>query len=79
VRLGLRGAYLLAGRFSGGGRAPLGIEIGLGVAGEFLRGRLRLGAEYEFQYFNRKTDGGTGEVSVPIQLALVRLGAVVGF
>jgi hypothetical protein len=79
VRLGLRGAFLTGARFSGGGTAPLAIEIGLGVAGEFLRGRLRLAADYEFQYFNRKTDDGAGEVSVPIQQALLRLGAGIGF
>lgn len=79
VRLGLRGAYLAGGRFSGGGSAPLGVEIGLGVTGSFLRARLRIAADYEFQYFNRKTDDGSGQVSVPIQQALLRLGMGIGF
>ncbi len=79
VRLGLRGTYLAGARFSGGGTAPGGFEIGLGVGGEFLRGRLRVTADYEFQYLNRKTDDGAGAVSVPIQQALLRLGAAVAF
>jgi hypothetical protein len=79
VRVALRGHYLAGAKFSGGGSAPLGMEVGLGAVGEFLRSRLRLTADYEFQYFNRTTDDGTGEVSVPIQQALVRLGAAVTF
>jgi hypothetical protein len=78
-RLRLRGAYLAGARFSGGGSAPVGLEIGLGVVGEFLRGRLGLAADYEFQYFDRKTDVESEEVSVPIQQALLRLGATVAF
>jgi len=79
VRLNLRGNYLLRARFSGGGSAPVGLEIAFGVMGEFARGHVRLTTDYEFQYFNRKTDDGSGEVSVPIQQALVRLGVAVGF
>jgi hypothetical protein len=79
VRLGLRGNYLPGARFSGGGRAPVGLEVGFGAAGEFARGRVRLTADYEFQYFDRKTGAGTAEVSVPVQQALVRLGGAVAF
>lgn len=79
VRLTLRGNYLAAAKFSGGGSASFGLELGLGVAGDFARGRVRLSAEYDFQHFNRKTDDGSGEVSVPIQQALLRLGAAVVF
>ena len=79
VRLNLRGNYLLRARFSGGGSAPVGLEIAFGAMGEFARGHVRLTTDYEFQYFNRKTDDGSGEVSVPIQQALVRLGVAVGF
>jgi hypothetical protein len=75
VRLILRGNYLAAAKFSGGGGAPFGLELGLGVIGDVARGRLRLSADYEFQYYNRETDGGSGTVSVPIQQAVVRLGA----
>jgi hypothetical protein len=74
VRLHLRGNYLAAARFSGGGSASFGMDLGMGVSGDFARGRVRLSAEYEFQHFNRKTDDGTGAVAVPIQQAVVRIG-----
>lgn len=79
VRLNLRGNYLLRARFSGGGSAPVGLEIAFGAIGEFAHGHLRLTTDYEFQYFDRKTDDGSGEVSVPIQQSLVRIGVAVGF
>lgn len=74
VRLILRGNYLPAAKFSGGGSAAFGLELSLGVSGDFARGRIRLAADYEFQYFNRETDDGSGAVSVPLQQALLRFG-----
>ena len=79
ARIALRGNYLAAAKFSGGGSAPIGIELGLAVSGDLLRSRLRLGADYEFQRLDRKTDDGSGAVDVPIQQSLVRLGAAVAF
>jgi hypothetical protein len=79
VRLSLRGHYLAGAQFSGGGTAPFGVEVGLGVVGEFLRRRMRVTADYEFQYLDRNTDDGSGQASVPIQQALMRLGAAVAF
>lgn len=79
VRLVLRGNYLPAAKFSGGGSASFGLELGMGVSGDFARGRVRLSAEYEFQHFNRRTDDGSGEVAVPIQQAVLRLGVAGAF
>jgi hypothetical protein len=79
VRLSLRGNYLAAAKFSGGGSAPFGLELGLGVIGDLARGRVRLSADYEFQHYNRETDGGSGAVSVPMQQAVVRLGVAGSF
>jgi hypothetical protein len=79
VRLLLRGNYLPAAKFSGGGSASFGLEVGLGVTTDLARGRVRLSAEYEFQYFNRETDDGSRPVSVPIQQALLRFGAAANF
>jgi len=79
VRLSLRGNYLAAAKFSGGGSSSFGLELGMGVSGDLARGRVRLSAEYEFQHFNRKTNDGTGEVDVPIQQAVVRIGAAASF
>lgn len=79
ARIAMRGNYLAAAKFSGGGSAPFGIELGLGVSGDLFRTRLRLSADYEFQRLDRKTDDGSGAVGVPIQQSLVRLGAAVAF
>lgn len=79
VRLNLRGNYLAAAKFSGGGSAPFGLELGLGVSGDFARGRVRLSADYEFQHFNRETNDGAGAVAVPIQQAVLRIGAAAHF
>jgi hypothetical protein len=79
VRLSLRGNYLAAAKFTGGGSAPFGLELGLGVNGDLARGRIRVSADYEFQYFGRHTDDGSGEVNVPIQQAMLRLGVAALF
>ena len=93
IRLGVRGHYLLGpgaditvranylggAKFSGGGSSSLGIEMGLGLSVGKTNGRYRLTGDYEFQRFNRVTDNGSGEVKVPIQQALARIGVAVGF
>ena len=79
VGLILRGNYLPAARFSGGGTSAFGLELGLGVMGDLARGHLRLSADYEFQYFNRETDDGSGPVAVPIQQAVLRFGVAAAF
>ncbi|MGH7699718.1 MAG: hypothetical protein ACREMJ_04250 [Gemmatimonadales bacterium] len=81
VRLVLRGNYLAAAKFSGGGSAPFGVDLGLGVSGDLGRGRVRarVVAEYEFQYFGRHTGEGPDEVSVPIQQVLLRFGVAAAF
>ena len=78
--LSFRGNYLGAARFSGGGSAPLGLELALGLSAGMRNGRLRLIADYEFQRVDRKTNpGGAGEVKVPIEQSLARIGVAVGF
>lgn len=93
VRIGARGHYLLgpgadivfranylgAAKFSGGGSSSLGVEFGLGLSVGKSNGRYRLTGDYEFQRFNRTTDNGSGEVKVPLQQALARIGVGVGF
>ena len=69
----LRGNYLAAGKFSGGGSAPFALELGLGVSVGTANGRYRLTGGYEFQRIDRKTS-----VKVPIQQALARIGVSVG-
>ncbi len=71
---------LLGAKFSGGGEAPIGIELGLAVSGDF-KSRFRLGAEYEVQRVDRTTATGPSgsSVDVPIQQSLLRLGAALIF
>ncbi|HTY05026.1 MAG TPA: hypothetical protein VMC86_00790 [Gemmatimonadales bacterium] len=69
----LRGNYLAASKFSGGGTAPLALELGLGLSVGSASGRWRITGDYEFQRIDRKTS-----VPVPIQQAMARIGAAVG-
>ncbi|MGH7606192.1 MAG: hypothetical protein ACREME_02540 [Gemmatimonadales bacterium] len=81
VRMNLRGALLFGAKFSGGGTSsPLGaMELGLSVGVDALRGRLRLTGNYDFQRITRETDDGSGEVEVPIQQSLGRVGVAIVF
>jgi hypothetical protein len=79
VAMWLRGDYLAGARFSGGGRAPLAIELGLGLEIRWSS-RVRVAAQYSFQRVDRKTNPAGGvEVRVPIEQSLARLGLAVGF
>ena len=73
--LALRGNYLAGSKFSGGGSAGFGIELGLGISAGRSDGRFRVTGDYAFQRVNRKTTGGG---DVPIQQSLARLGVSVG-
>lgn len=81
VRMGLRGGLLFGAEFSGGGTtSPVGaLELGLAFGVDALRGRLRFTGDYEFQRIGRTTDDGSGEVDVPIQQSLGRVGIAVAF
>lgn len=74
-----RANYLAAPQFSGGGRAPFSLDLGLGLDVR-LAGNLHGTAAYAFQRINRKTDpGGTGEIDVPIQETVARVGLALAF
>lgn len=81
VRMGLRGALLFGTKFSGGGKAsPLGaLGLGLSLGVDALRGRVRFTGEYDFERITREANDGSGEVEVPIQQSLGRLGVAVVF
>jgi hypothetical protein len=79
VELWLRGNYLAGARFSGGGRAPIAMELGLGLDVQWSR-HVRAVAQYSFQRVDRKTNpAGGAEASVPIEQASARVGLAVGF
>jgi opacity protein-like surface antigen len=74
-----RANYLAIPKFSGGGRAPFSLDLGLGLDVQ-LAGRLHGTAAYTFQRVNRKTNpGGTGEVDAPIQGTTARVGLGIAF
>lgn len=74
-----RADYLAAPKFSGGGRAAVSLDLGLGLDVR-LAGRLHGTATYAFTRMNRKTNpGGTAEIDAPIQETVARLGLAVAF
>jgi hypothetical protein len=82
VQMSLRGGLMFGPKFSGGGTtSALGgaLELGLGMTVDALRGRMRFTGDYGFQRISRKTDDGSGEVRVPIQQSLGRIGIAVSF
>jgi hypothetical protein len=78
ANLAVRGNFLPGAKFSGGGKASLGLEVGLALSVGASNGRWRVTADYEFQRFNRTTDGSGVETKVPLQQALARVGAALG-
>lgn len=75
--LAVRASYLGGSRFSGGGSAPFGVEIGMNVTHAPWSPRLRLTGDLEFQRFDRHTTTSGGELAAPIQSAVARLGLMV--
>jgi hypothetical protein len=81
VQMSMRGGMLFGSKFSGGGTvSPIGaLELGLTMAVDALRGRLRLTGDYDFQRIARTTNGGGADIDVPIQQALGRVGLALAF
>ena len=61
------------GEFEGVGA----LELGLTMAVDAMKGRLRLTGDYDFQRIARTTGSGPGKADVPIQQALARVGLAV--
>lgn len=70
---------LVGSKFSGGGTAGLGMDVGLGVFYGLAKGRVRLTGDYEFERINRTVDPGTGDIDAPIQQILGKVGLAVTF
>lgn len=75
----VRGSYLAGGRFSGGGSAPFGVEIGLGVSYAPWWERVRLTGDLEFLRFDRRISTGDGSIDAPLQGSTARLGVMVAY
>ena len=72
--LTVRAHYLAGSKFSGGGTASFPIDLGLTFSLGRADGRIRATGDYEFQSINRKTTA-----KAPVQQALLRVGAALGF
>jgi len=70
----LRVNYLAGARFSGGGSAPVAVDVGLGFYYGFANGRGRLTGDSQFQRFNRTIEPGGVKRDVPIQQIIGKLG-----
>ncbi|HEV8266270.1 MAG TPA: hypothetical protein VGQ06_15085 [Gemmatimonadales bacterium] len=81
VHMSVRGGMLFGAKFSGGGASsPVGaLELGLSMTVDAVRGRGRLLVDYDFQRIARTTGSGSGEVDVPIQQSLGRVGIALAF
>jgi hypothetical protein len=75
----IRGSYLAGGRFSGGGSAPFGVEIGLGVSYAPWWERVRVTGDLEFLRFDRHIATGDGRIDAPIQSSTARIGVMVAY
>lgn len=77
--IALRGDYLGGAHFSGGGEAPLAIELGLMVNWAFSSHVTAL-VDYAFQRLDRTTHPGGGpETDAPLEQSRGRMGLVIGF
>jgi hypothetical protein len=77
--LALRASYLGAAHFSGGGSAPFGVELGLGVSYGPGSGRFRATGDFELQRLDRQTSVAGEKIAVPIQSSVARVGMEVRF
>ena len=75
ARVWVRGGYLVAPQFNGGGSAGFAFDIGLGTWVGTANGRYGLRAEYDFQRIDRTVN----DTDVPIQMMVAKLGVQVGF
>lgn len=79
AEVAVRGSYLAGSRFSGGGAAPFGVEMGLGVSYAPWWERVRITGDLEFLRFDRHIATGDGRIDAPIQSSTARIGVMVGY
>jgi hypothetical protein len=75
ARVWVRGGYLVAPQFNGGGSAGFAFDIGLGTWVGTSNGRYGLRAEYDFQRIDRTVN----DTDVPIQMMVAKVGVQIGF
>jgi hypothetical protein len=74
ARVWVRGGYLVAPQFNGGGSAGFAFDIGLGTWVGTANGRYGLRAEYDFQRIDRTVN----DADVPIQMMIAKFGIQIG-
>lgn len=75
----VRMSYLGGGKFSGGGSAPFGVEIGLGASYAPWSERVRATADVEFQRLDRRIATTDGPLTAPIQSSVARVGLQIAY
>jgi hypothetical protein len=75
----VRASYLAGSKFSGGGSAPFGVEIGLGVSYAPWWERVRVTGDLEFLRLDRSIASTAGRIPAPIQSSTARLGVMVTY
>ena len=70
-------SYVGASSFSGGGTAPFGVAIGLGVNYAPRWERVRLTGDLDFLRLDRRTESASGKVASPVQSTTARIGVSV--
>lgn len=75
----VRASYVGGGKFSGGGSAPFGVEVGLGATYAPWIERLRITGDIEFQRLDRRVGTAAGSVKSPIQSSVARIGVQVTY
>ena len=75
----VRASYLAGSKFSGGGSAPFGVEIGLGASYAPWWERVRITGDLEFQRLDRSIARAEGRIPAPIQSSTGRLGVIVTY
>jgi hypothetical protein len=74
-----RGGLVGGAKFSGGGSAPFGVEVGLGASYAPRSERVRATGDLEFQRIDRRVSTTEGSFPAPIQSSVARLGVAVSF
>jgi hypothetical protein len=75
----VRASYLGGGKFSGGGSAPFGVEVGLAASYAPWIERVRLTGDLEFQRLDRRISTVDGWIASPIQSSIARIGVQVAY
>lgn len=79
TEVSVRGSYLAGSRFSGGGSAPFGVEMGLGASYTPWWERVRITGDLQFLRFDRHITTDDGRIDAPVQSSTARIGVMVAY